>query len=102
GDEPGDGGRSRRAYHVGGGGGGSRRSGPASQRGGAARGHHRQGLSQPGGGERSRRMGRTHILCRAESRTAAVAGSAERTTGGLCEAAAHSGRSGPWIAAAAR
>ena len=71
--------------HVGGGGERQRRSGQAGERTGAARSGHRQGLSQPSGGERSARVGPAHLLLGAAARTAAVAGSAAGTTSHLCE-----------------
>ena len=75
----------------------------AGQRGRAARGGHRQGLSQSRGGERTDGVGLAHVLLGAESRTAKVAGSEDRTSSGVRESAAHSRRTrSPVVAATGR
>ena len=79
-----------------------RRSSEAGQRGRAARGGHRQGLSQPRGGQQTDAVGRAHVLFGAESRTAKVAGSANRTSGGVRQSAAHSRGTRASAAAATR
>jgi transposase len=95
-------GGSRRTHHLHRGGQRQRRSDPTRQLGRAARGGHRQGLSQPRGGPRTDGVGSAHVLFGAQSRAAKVAGSADRTSSGLCESPSHSRKTRPPADAAAR